>query len=199
MFRKSSNVHSAFYDNVKCKKWYAVPIKMELQVSQTCAPVVKEEAVISQVDYLTCRCLKVKSWASILVNRHTGISLILFDNTNTEGCQGLELISLILSQHAEFVGLAGVLGPDSNELWTLRCSAHTLRLKPPELRCSNNSNPCGFSRLWIKQKCFLAKWSLAQSLVNSWANINKTRAAAHLQTFTRLQTNHISGDTSLIY
>ncbi len=49
---------------------------------------------------------KVKSCASILVNQHTGISLIQFDNTNTEDCLGLELISLILSQQAEFVGLA---------------------------------------------------------------------------------------------
>lgn len=60
----------------------------------------------SQVDYWTCRCLKVKSGAGVLVNRHTGISLILLDNTNTGDCQGLALISLVLSQHAEFVGLA---------------------------------------------------------------------------------------------
>lgn len=129
-----------------------------------------------------------------MVNQHTGISLILFDNTNREHCQGLELISFVLSQHAEFVGLAGALGWDSNELWTLRCSAHALRLKPPELRCSNNSNPCGFLRLWIKQKYFLANEATHR------ASLTPEQISIKLvQIFIPLQTNYISGSTSLIY
>lgn len=82
----------------KIYKWCAGPIKTQLQVFQS--------DVITGGFYWTCWCLKVKSGAVVLVNRHTGISLILLDNTNTGGCRGLALISLVLSQHAEFVGLA---------------------------------------------------------------------------------------------
>lgn len=54
-----------------------------------------------------------------MANQHAAISLILPDSDNMEACRGLELISLVPRLHADFVGLAGVLKPDSNELWTL--------------------------------------------------------------------------------
>ena len=138
-------------------------------------------------------CSNAMIWASVLIKQDSGVSLILFDDKNTESCQGLDIISLVLTQNAEFVDLAGVLGWDPNELWRWRCSAHTVWLKPPELRCSNNSNPSIFSRPWIKEKYFLAKWSRTQSLVNSWENINKTSAPTHPKT------NHISANTLPIY
>lgn len=115
--------------------------------------------------------------------------LIPPDETNTE-LPGIRANKARLDSECWLCWFCRNFSAASQIKWGLLGAAcRSSQFKPPELRRTNNSNHYSFILIFffflegIKEKHFLAKWSLTQSLINSGENINKTFAAAHLETF----------------